>query len=191
MFQFRTDSVACLLLLFLSIFIYTRSLSMHGLEYRDDEIFYYKSTQEMIHSGNVLSPTYFGEDRFQKPIFFYWLIILSYKIFGINWFGARFVSVLFAGLSVCLTWLISKNLFNRRVATLSAVILMTIPLFFRHAKNAVPDMALNFFIGAALFYAVRFIQISFEAYDGGLQKKSKQTRYSILFFCLLCFGISD
>jgi len=161
---------------------------MHGLEYRDDEIFYYKSTQEMIRSGNVLSPTYFGEDRFQKPIFFYWLMILSYKVFGTNWFGARFISVLFAGLSVCFTWLIGKNLFNRKVATLSAIILMTVPLFFRHAKNAVPDMTLNFFIVAALFYAVRFIQISFGTYDGGLQKKSKQAQYGMLFFVFCALG---
>ena len=157
MFRLRTNIIACLFLFILGIFVFTRGLSIHGLEYRDDEIFYYKNTQEMLDTGNFLSPTYFGEDRFQKPILYYWLVLLSYKIFGVNWFGARFVAVCFAALSVCLTWLIGKMLFDRRIATLSAIILMTIPLFFRHAKNVVPDMVLNCFIIGALYCALCFL----------------------------------
>jgi len=188
MIRLRTDVVACLFLFFLGAFIFTRGLSIHGLEYRDDEIFYYKSTQEMFHTGDILSPTYFGEDRFQKPILYYWLVLLSYKIFGVNWFGARCVAVIFATLSVCVTWLMGKNLFNRRVANLSAVILMTIPLFFRHAKNVVPDMALNFFIVAAIYCAIRVIQSSAGILGGELDKSSTSARYSILFFVCCALG---
>jgi len=188
MIQFRTDRVACLVLFLLSMFLFTRGLSIHGLEYRDDEIFYYKATQEMVATGNVLSPTYFGEDRFQKPILYYWLVLCSYKIFGVNWFAARFVAVVFAGLSVCVTWLIAKNLFNRNVATLSAVILVTVPLFFRHAKNAVPDMALNFFIVWAIYCAIRFIKSSFDIFGGDIQDLSLRNKYSILFFVACALG---
>jgi len=188
MFRLRTDIVACLLLFLLGAFVFTRGLSIHGLEYRDDEIFYFTSTQEMLQTGDVLSPTYFGEDRFQKPILYYWLVLLSYKIFGVNWFGARFVAVIFAALSVCVTWLMGKNLFNRRVATLSAVVLMTVPLFFRHAKNVVPDMALNFFIVASMYCAIRFIQCSVGILGGELRKGSTSARYSILFFVCCALG---
>jgi len=170
----------CLLLFFIGLFVYTRGLNNHGFEYRDDEIFYFKSTQEMVNTGNYLSPTYFGEDRFQKPILFYWLIIFSYKIFGLNWFAARFVSSVFAALSICTTFFIAKDLFsNKRIATLSAFILMTIPMFYRHAKNAVPDMALNYFIILAIYCAIRFVQ------------NPQKQKYSILFFlsCGLGFMI--
>lgn len=146
MLQSRSDIIVCFLLFALGIFVFAQNLGVHGLEYRDDEIFYYKSTHDMVDTGEYLSPKYFGEDRFQKPILFYWLVLLSYKIFGMNWFGARFVSVFFAGMTVWCTWMIGKSLFNRKVATLSTIILMTVPLFFRHAKNVVPDMALNFFL---------------------------------------------
>jgi len=95
MLRIRTDITACLLIFLLGVFVFTRGLSIHGLEYRDDEIFYYKSTQEMLHTGDILSPTYFSEDRFQKPILYYWLVLISYKIFGANWFSARFVAVFF------------------------------------------------------------------------------------------------
>ncbi len=186
--QLRTDIIACLLLFLLGVFVFTSGLSIHGLEYRDDEIFYFKSTQEMLQTGDVLSPTYFGEDRFQKPILYYWLVLISYKIFGVNWFGARFVAVVFAALSVCVTWLLGKILFNRRVATLSAVILMTVPLFFRHAKNAVPDMALNFFIIAAIYCVVRVVQSSVGILGGELRRDSTSARYSILFFVCCALG---
>jgi len=188
MLPIRTDIAACVLLFLLGIFVFTRGLSVHGLEYRDDEIFYYKSTQEMLKAGDIMSPTYFGEDRFQKPILYYWLVMLSYKIFGVNWFGARFVAVFFAALSVCLTWLIGKALFNQRVATLSAIILMTVPLFFRHAKNAVPDMALNFFIVGAVYCSIRFIQCSFGTMGGELRKDAAPLKYSILFFVCCALG---
>ena len=151
---------------------------MHGLEYRDDEIFYFKSTQEMLQNGNILSPTYFGEDRFQKPILYYWMVLLSYKIFGVNWFGARLVAVIFAGLTVCLTWLIGRALFNRRVAALSAVILMTIPLFFRHAKNAVPDMVLNFFIVGAIYCAIRFVQSTYGIFGESSKDNSIRNKFT-------------
>ncbi len=138
--------------------IYANGLDVHGFEFRDDEVFYKKSTQEMLASGDVLSPKYYGEDRFQKPILYYWFILAAYKIFGVNWFAARITSCLFAAGTLVLTWLIARSLFNRRVAGLSVVILMTMPLFFRHAKNAVPDMALNFFIVLALYQFIRFIE---------------------------------
>ncbi len=141
-----------------SIIFFMQGLDIHGIEYRDDEIFYYRSTSEMVAQGNYLSPTYFGENRFQKPIFFYWLIILSYQIFGQGWFAARFVSVVFAGLTMAVTWAIGRELFDKKTATLSCLILASVPLFFRHAKNAVPDMALNFFIVGALYCLLKFFQ---------------------------------
>ena len=190
MFRSRADTVICIFLFFLSLFIFTRGLNIHGLEYRDDEIFYVQSTQEMLAAGNFLSPTYFGENRFQKPILYYWLVLFSYKVFGVNWFAARFVAAVFAGLTVCVTWLIGKSLFDRRVATLSAVILMTVPMFFRHAKNAVPDMPLNFFIVWAVYCAVRFMRVSSGAV-GASKEEAVPAKWNILFFvsCALGFMI--
>src|SRR3989338_3264208 len=113
MFKSRREIALCLIFFAVSLFLFTRGLSSHGPEYRDDEIFYYKSTQEMVQSGDILSPTYFQRDRFQKPVLFYWLILFSYKIFGVNWFAARFVAALSAAFTVVLTWLIAKELFTR------------------------------------------------------------------------------
>lgn len=162
-----------------AVLLYSRGLGTHGVEYRDDEVFYYKSTQEMMQTGDYLSPKYFGENRFQKPILFYWLIILSYHFFGPTWFAARAVAVVFAGLSVAVSWVLAKDLFGRRVAFLSSGILMTFPMFVRHAKNAVPDMPLNFFILLAIALAVRF----------SANPKNKIDRYLFFLACGLGFMI--
>ena len=188
MFSFRKEAISFFILVAASLLVYSRGLNIHGIEYRDDEIFYYKSTQEMVATGDYLSPKYFGEDRFQKPILYYWLITLSYKLFGVGWTGARFVAVLFAGLSVGVTWLLGQRLFGPRVAHLSAVILMTVPLFFRHAKNAVPDMVLNFFIVLALYYAVRVIQAVPPDAARGQTRGPGSSKDSLLFFTACAVG---
>jgi len=175
-------------LFLLSLLIFSHGLSTHGIEYRDDEIFYYQSTQEMIQNHDSLSPTFFGQNRFEKPILFYWFILVSYKIFGINWFAARFPAVIFAGFTVCLTWLMARTLFNQKMATLSALILMTIPLFFRHAKNAVPGMPLTFFIVGAMYCLLQVLRSQELPRE---DKERQQNKYSILFFvsCALGFMI--
>lgn len=147
-----------LLIFLLGCLVYANGLNVHGFEFRDDEVFYKKSTQEMVATGEILSPKYFGEDRFQKPILYYWFILAAYRVFGVSWFAARITSCLFAAGALVLTWLIAKSLFDRRTGYVSVFILMTMPLFFRHAKNAVPDMALNFFIVLALYLFIRFVE---------------------------------
>lgn len=174
--KIQRDHLIGILFFIFSLFVFTRGLGTHGLEYRDDEIFYFQSTKEMMQNNNILSPTYFGEDRFQKPVLFYWMILLAYKIFGVNWFAARFIACFFASLTVSLTWLMAKELFDRKIAALSSVVLITVPLFFRHAKNAVPDMTLNFFIVLAIYSAIKFLQ------------DPLRQRYSFLFFVSCALG---
>src|SRR3989344_3551630 len=155
-FPVKNERIIFLIIFFAGILFFVQGLNVHGIEYRDDEIFYFRSTQEMLHSGNIFSPVYFGEDLFQKPILFYWFILISYRLFGEGWFAARFVSVVFASLTLAVSWLLAKNLFDKKTAAVSTLILATLPLFFRHAKNAVPDMALNFFIVFAVFCMLKF-----------------------------------
>ncbi|HLF17653.1 MAG TPA: glycosyltransferase family 39 protein [Candidatus Omnitrophota bacterium] len=176
MTQFPKERTVVLFLFLFSLFVFTRGLMLHGVEYRDDEIFYYQSTKEMVQEGDLLSPTYFGEDRFQKPILFYWLVILAYKVFGVNWFAARVTASLFAALTVVLTYLLAREFFARRVAFLSSMILMSMPLFLRHAKNVVPDMPLNLFIVAAVYCVVLFL------------KDTSKQRYNLLFYLCCSLG---
>ena len=75
----------------LSVFIFCVLLFSFGAwnpnsEFKGDENFYFESAREMLETGDMLTPRYMGEERFEKPPFFYWLVFLSFKVFGVNWF---------------------------------------------------------------------------------------------------------
>jgi family 39 glycosyl transferase len=51
---------------------------------------YALTAKEMLLNHNYLSPQIFGHYWYDKPIFYYWELIVAFKLFGISDFGARF-----------------------------------------------------------------------------------------------------
>ena len=71
-------------------------VGLGGMDLSDpDETFYAETAREMLEDGEWLTPKIFDKPQFEKPPLYYWLIIFSYKIFGVNEFAARFPSALF------------------------------------------------------------------------------------------------
>jgi 4-amino-4-deoxy-L-arabinose transferase-like glycosyltransferase len=115
-----------------------------------DEAVFSQATKEMVESGDWITPTYNGENRFDKPILFYWLMAASYKVFGINEFGARFPSAL-SGFLLCLAlFFFVRRFHSRERAFYAAVPLALSPYFFVYSHAAVTDMALTLFLTLAL-----------------------------------------
>ncbi|MBN1872559.1 MAG: glycosyltransferase family 39 protein [Candidatus Omnitrophica bacterium] len=140
-----------------SILIFSLTLFSFGagrlsLEFKGDENFYFESAKEMLETSDLVTPRYMGVERFQKPILFYWLVLLSFKIFGVNWFSARLVSIIFGSLLCVLIFVIADMFFgSKRMGLLAALFLATIPLYYRYARLSLPDMTLLFFLSLALF----------------------------------------
>jgi len=86
-------------------------LSTHGL-WIPDETRYAQISQDMLLSGNWVSPHFMGLRYFEKPIAGYWMIALGQELFGQNLFGVRFASALSSALSVLLAYLIARRLWN-------------------------------------------------------------------------------
>jgi 4-amino-4-deoxy-L-arabinose transferase-like glycosyltransferase len=59
-----------------------------------DEPRYVQVAHEMYLSGDLITPTLGGHTWFEKPALPYWLMIASYKIFGVNEWSARLGSAL-------------------------------------------------------------------------------------------------
>jgi 4-amino-4-deoxy-L-arabinose transferase-like glycosyltransferase len=116
-----------------------------------DEAVFSQATKEMVQSGNWITPTYDGVNRYDKPILFYWLMAASYKAFGINELGARFPSAA-AGLllAVALFFFIGK-VFGERAAFHGALAFTLSIYFFVYSHAAVTDMVLTLFITLSLF----------------------------------------
>lgn len=51
---------------------------------------YALTAKEMVLSGDWISPQIYGHYWFDKPVMFYWLTALSFKVFGFTEFAARF-----------------------------------------------------------------------------------------------------
>ena len=112
---------------------------------------YALTAKEMMESGDWLSPRIYGEFWFDKPVITYWLIGLSYVIFGVNEFAARFPSALFSAGSVTLAYWFAFRLYgHRQVAFLAALVLGTSLEYWVLARMIITDAILFFFTSTAL-----------------------------------------
>ncbi|MGE5852158.1 MAG: ArnT family glycosyltransferase [Deltaproteobacteria bacterium] len=85
-----------------------------------------------------------------KPIFFYWLIAVSYKLFGVSEWTARLPSFLSALGCVVLVYRFARSHWGRWAALWSALVLVTSVEFFVLARIVIFDMPLTFFGTVAL-----------------------------------------
>ncbi|MEN6413620.1 MAG: glycosyltransferase family 39 protein [Veillonellales bacterium] len=116
---------------------------------------YALTAKEMLLSGDWLSPRIYGQFWFDKPVMIYWLIAISYKIFGITEFAARFPAGVFSAGSVAFAyWFANRLFYSRRTGILSAIVLATSLEFSLLAKMIITDAVLFFFssVSLAVFY---------------------------------------
>ncbi|MGA8132628.1 MULTISPECIES: lipid IV(A) 4-amino-4-deoxy-L-arabinosyltransferase [Pseudomonas] len=145
----RRWSVPVLLLAF-AVF-YLLPMMGHGL-WIPDEPRYAQISQEMLLSGNWTSPHFMGLRYFEKPIAGYWMIAIGQAIFGQNFFGVRVASAVATGLSVLLTYLIARRLWNDpRKSFASALLFMSFGLIAGQASYANLDPQFTLWSNLSLF----------------------------------------
>ena len=116
-----------------------------------DEAVFSAATKEMVQSGNLITPTYNGENRYDKPILFYWFMAASYEAFGINNFAARFPSALAAVCLALALFLFVRRSHGEKRAFYAAISFVLSIYFLIYSRAAVTDMLLTLFISASLF----------------------------------------
>ncbi|MFQ5427357.1 MAG: phosphatase PAP2 family protein [Thermodesulfobacteriota bacterium] len=118
-----------------------------------DEAVFSEATREMVVTGDVITPSYNFEPRYDKPILFYWAMAGAFKLFGVSEFSARFPSAAFGAMLVLMTFLFVRRMKSFKAALWSSLVLLLNIEFFVYSHSAVTDMTLCFFISAALFSA--------------------------------------
>lgn len=122
-----------------------------------NEPVYGEVAREMVETNKWLTPHYNNQLWFDKPPLYYWLTAISFKIFGINEFAARFPSVFFASLLLVLIYIWIRNFYNDNLALYTIFILATSLFYFVIARSAVTDMTLTFFLNISFFFAYLLI----------------------------------
>ena len=103
---------------------------------------------EMSHGGNYFQPTILGENYYNKPPLFNWLIIASSHFFGWDTITARAVSLFFTLANTLLVMLFAYRLFkNLEISLLSGLIFITFgDVLFWYGWLAEIDITLTFFV---------------------------------------------
>ncbi|WP_415756402.1 lipid IV(A) 4-amino-4-deoxy-L-arabinosyltransferase [Pseudomonas sp. LT1P18] len=138
------------LLLAIFALAYLLPLGSHGL-WIPDETRYAQISQDMLLSGNWVSPHFMSLRYFEKPAAGYWMIAASQALFGQNLFGVRFASALSTGLSVLLCYLIARRMWNDpRKSYACALLYMSLIVIAGAAGYANLDPQFTFWVNLSL-----------------------------------------
>ncbi|MFJ7882775.1 lipid IV(A) 4-amino-4-deoxy-L-arabinosyltransferase [Pseudomonas sp. NPDC096917] len=141
-------AIPSLLLAF--VLFYLVPLMTHGL-WIPDETSYAQISQEMLQSGNWVTPHFMGVRYFEKPVAGYWMIAIGQAVFGDTLFGVRIASALSTGLSVWLAWLIASRLWNDpRTSFACALLYMSFGLVAGEAGYANLDPQFTLWVNLSL-----------------------------------------
>ena len=106
--------------------------------------------REMKAARSFLVPLYNGMPYLDKPALYFDAVAASLAVFGENETAARLPSALFGALTLVLVWLFCRRVYGTRTASMAVVVVGTTPLFIGFSRIVIFDMALTFFVCAAL-----------------------------------------
>ena len=132
-------------------------------------------------------PYFNNKYRFDKPPFTYWTQIASYRLFGENDFAARLPSAVAAALTAVLLFAWGRRLGSERVGWLAAIIFSLCLQTFIHAKAAVADMWLVFFVTGAHWAAYELIADLLGAASSGTDLRNRKY-WRLAFYVALGFA---
>jgi 4-amino-4-deoxy-L-arabinose transferase-like glycosyltransferase len=134
-------------------------------EPRESEI-----AREMRASGDPVVPRFDGCAFLEKPPLFYWCALAAAKLpLGIPELEMRLPSILAALGLLGVTYVLGRELFDRRTGRAGAALLLTTFQFWWLGKRALLDMALAFFVGAVML-----------AFLLGYRRPSRRTAYFLI-----------
>ena len=117
-----------------------------------DEINFAESAREMMASGNYFS-VQINFTRFtEKPPLFFWMQVLSMKVFGVNEFSARFPNAICGIVTLVVLFRIGKQIFNEQFARIWVMVYLGTFVTFLYFKSGIIDPWFNLFIFLAIYH---------------------------------------
>jgi 4-amino-4-deoxy-L-arabinose transferase-like glycosyltransferase len=108
--------------------------------FNPDECFYAEPAREMLETGNWITTTLNYDIRYTKPPLHYWATALSYYLFGVDEFAARFYSATCAAILVASTYCLTNKFVGMRAGLIASAVLMSAPLYVVTGRLAIIEM---------------------------------------------------
>ncbi len=170
-----TDRINVLILIICCLFLYFIGSASINLT-DPDEVFYAGTAKEMLANKSPLTPLIFGKPQFEKPPLFYWQLMASFKIFGINTFAARFVPAMVGLIGVLGTYFFMRKFSGGPASFYAALFLSAAGLYFGLSKTVITDIVFSVFM-------------AFTLYAFYLWYRSKKDLYIVLFMIALSLSV--
>ena len=141
-----------------------------------DESRYSSVANNMLISGNFVTPKVASVVFLDKPPMYYWLQAIAIKSFGTNAWAIRFFPMLIGLLGCLFTYISTRLLFSRHIAIFASTILATSILYYGCAHYADMNIEVAIFISSSLLFFL-------------LGYHYRERRYhSYLFWCAYIFA---
>ena len=121
-----------------------------------DEVNFAEASREMLATGNYSIPQINYQPFWEKPPLFFWLQVLSMKVFGINEFAARFPNAVCGIITLLLVYRIGKKLVDEQFGWMWALVFAAsfLPQFY--FKSGIIDPWFNLFIFLSVYYLLLY-----------------------------------
>ncbi len=122
-----------------------------------DEINFAESAREMIITGDYVTVQIDFEPFWEKPPLFFWLQVISMKLFGINEFAARFPNFLCGIASLVILYYLGRQIYGHRFGLFWTLSYGCSILPFFYFKSGIIDPWFNLFILTGIAWFIFYL----------------------------------
>src|SRR5580704_10212123 len=118
-----TNKIFYILLFVLALLVNLAGINVNF--FTDDPGLYASIAKNLVYKKEFLQLFTYNQDWLDKPHFPFWMVFLSFKVFGISVWAYRLPALLFFLLGIFYTWLFARKFYGVEAATIAVLILMT------------------------------------------------------------------
>jgi 4-amino-4-deoxy-L-arabinose transferase-like glycosyltransferase len=123
-----------------------------------------EAAREMLVSGDWVTLHINGVRYLEKPPLPYWLVAVSYKLFGINEFSTRLPIVLAVMVLGILAFLWGRRAFDERTGVYAVLFVYTCAGVFLFTRVLIPDVLLSLLIAVAVYLFLTALEANASAW---------------------------
>ena len=138
---FGSEGARWLTLLALCLVVLFVGLDARAL-WNQDEGMHAVTSKVMVESGDWITPRFNGENFYDKPVLFTWMVAASFSLFGFSEWAARLPAAICGLIGVLATYGLGRRLFGSTAALFGAVVLVTSGGWVLHSRTVVHDISL-------------------------------------------------